>query len=238
MKNAIVTGGTKGIGKAIVKMLLSEGFYVYVTYSKDTEAAHDASCDFSNISDKYQILQIDQRELNEITKFVGFVKNVRFDCIVCNAGGTIRKKMQNVSNEEWNDVMNIGLNSHFFLIRDLFNQINNNSRIVFTGSVLGKYPHATSIAYGTMKGAVQSLALNLVKEFDGTGTTVNVISPGFVETEWQKNKPQEIRNSICKKIALHRFATPEEVSDVVKCVLNNGYINGAIIGVDGGYSYM
>lgn len=238
MKNAIVTGGTKGIGKAIVKMLLSEGFYVFVTYSKDIEAAYDASCSFSTISDKYKIIQIDQRDLNEITRFVDSVKNVCIDCIVCNAGGTIRKKMQDVTNEEWNDVMNIGLNSHFLLIRDLFDRINNDSRIIFTGSVLGKYPHATSIAYGTMKGAVQSLALNLVKEFDGTGTTVNVVSPGFVETEWQKNKPKEIRDSICKKIALHRFATPEEVADVVKCIINNGYINGAVIGVDGGYSYM
>ena len=133
--------------------------------------------------------------------------------------------------------MQINVNSNLFLIRDLFDKIPPHSRIVFIGSLMGIHPHGTSIAYGVTKSAVHALALNLVKCFEGTGTTINAIAPGFVETEWQKEKPQEIRNNICNKTALKRFATVEEIADAVKFCLNNDFINGSILEISGGYSF-
>ena len=78
---------------------------------------------------------------------------------------------------------------------------------------------------------------NLLKDFEGTNVTINTIAPGFVETEWQKNKPQEIKNNIYNKTALHRFATPDEIAEVVKFLLHNPFVNGDVIEVSGGYSY-
>ena len=133
--------------------------------------------------------------------------------------------------------MNVNLNSNVFLIRDLYDKIPSNSRIVFIGSLMGVYPHGTSLAYGVSKAAVHALTQNLVKCFEGTGTTINAIAPGFVETDWQKDKPIEIRENIYKKTAIKRFATIEEVAKTVEFCLNNAFVNGSVIEVSGGYCF-
>ena len=237
MKNAIVTGGTKGIGRAIVKMLLNEGYFVYVTYGSDDATAKSASMEFQSISGNFSVVKVNQADRDAVHSFTDSLKGTCLNCLVCNAGSTLRKPVMEISDSEWDAVMQIGVNSHFYFVRDLMNNIQADSRIIFIGSMMAVHPHATSLAYGTMKSAVHGLAMNLVKEFEGTGTTVNVIAPGFVETEWQKEKPATIRENICKKTAIHRFATPEEIADTAKFVINNGFVNGSVIEVSGGYSY-
>lgn len=133
--------------------------------------------------------------------------------------------------------MQVNLNSSLYLIRDLYDVIPNDSRIVFIGSLMGVHPHGTSLAYGVSKAAVHALALNLVKCFEATNTTVNAIAPGFVETEWQASKPEEIRRSIYAKSAVKRFAEPREVADAVRFCINNAFVNGSILELSGGYSF-
>jgi len=94
-----------------------------------------------------------------------------------------------------------------------------------------------SLAYGVTKAAVHALTQNLVKFLAPYNIRVNAVAPGFVDTEWQKNKPLEIRQSIESKIAMGRFCTPEEVAGIYKMLIENTYINGSIIVADGGYSY-
>ena len=102
---------------------------------------------------------------------------------------------------------------------------------------MGILPHSVSLSYGVTKAAVLALAKNLVKFFEDTSTTVNAIAPGFVETEWQKNKPQEIRNNIYNKTAIKRFADPKEIADAVRFCINNAFVNGSVIEVSGGYCF-
>lgn len=237
MKNAIVTGGTKGIGKAIVMMLLKEGYFVHVTYGNDDVAANSASLEFQSVSDSFSVVKVNQADKNNVHAFTDSLKDIPIHCLVCNAGSTIRKQITEISDSEWETVMQIGVNSHFYLIRDLMANIQADSRIIFIGSMMAVHPHTTSLAYGTMKNAVHGMAMNLVKEFEGTGTTVNVIAPGFVETEWQKEKPAAIKKNICEKTAIHRFATPEEIADTAKFIICNGFVNGSVIEVSGGYCY-
>ena len=150
---------------------------------------------------------------------------------------TLRSDLREIEEEGWERVMQMNVNSNVYLIRDLFDVIPPNSRIVFTGSLMGVLPHSVSLSYGVTKAAVLALAKNLVKFFEGTNTTVNAIAPGFVETDWQKNKPLEIRNNIYNKTAIKRFATPEEIADAVRFCINNAFVNGSIIEVSGGYCF-
>ena len=99
------------------------------------------------------------------------------------------------------------------------------------------HPHATVLSYGVTKSAVCALAKNLVKEFEGTGTTVNAIIPGFVDTPWQKDKPDEIKRNIFMKTAIHRFATIDEVTEAYRFCIDNPFVNGSLIEVNGGYCY-
>lgn len=237
MKNAIVTGGTKGIGLAIAKMLLHENYAVTVTYAHDSSAVAVCKDELRKISDSFDIIHADQSDKLSMNSFVKKMRQKsHIDCIILNAGTTFRAGLQ-TSDEDWERVMQVNVNSSMYLIRDLYDVIPPNSRIVFISSMMGILPHSVSISYGVSKAAEIALAKNLVKEFAGTGTTINVITPGFVDTDWQKSKPQEIRDSICAKTALGRFALPEEIAEAARFCVNNEFVNGSVIEIHGGYNY-
>lgn len=230
MKIAIVTGGTSGIGMGVSKMLIAKGYYVYATY---------VGADFTEKIENFEAVKTDQTDRSDVYKFIGYVKSKvsHVDCIVCNAGMSIRKSFTETSDEDWDKQMEVAVNSHYIMVRELFHLIPSGSRILFTGSQMAVHPHATVLSYGVTKSAVCALAKNLVKEFDGTGTTVNAVIPGFVETPWQKEKPEEIKQNIYKKTAIHRFASIDEVVDAYRFCIDNPFVNGSLIEVNGGYCY-
>lgn len=238
MKRALVTGGTKGIGLAISKMLLREGYFVTATYASDANAAEACILTLKEISANFEVTKADQSDKGEMKNLVKHLQEQgELNCIVCNTGITLKKGLTDINDAEWEKVMAVNVNAPFFLIRDLYDIIPQGSRIIFIGSEMGIHPHGTSIAYGVSKSAVHALATNLVKFFEGTGTTVNAIAPGFVETEWQSTKPAHIRQNICEKTAIKRFASVEEIADAVRFCINNPFVNGSIIEVNGGYCY-
>lgn len=230
MKVAIVTGGTSGIGLGVAKKLISKGYCVYTTYvGKPIEEKID----------NFIAVPTDQSNHEDVYNFISLIKSQvqHIDCIICNAGLTVRKSFTETKDEDWYKMMDIAVNSHYIMIRELFPLIPPGSRILFTGSQMGINPHATVLAYGVTKAAVHALARNLVKEFEGTGTTVNAIVPGFVDTPWQKEKPEEIRQNIYRKTAIHRFASIDEIVDAYMFCIDNPFVNGSLIEVNGGYSY-
>ena len=230
MKTAIVTGGTSGIGLGVAKMLLTKGYKVYATY---------VGADFTEEIENFTAIKVNQCCREELYRFINTIKAEcnSVDCIVCNAGMSIRKSFTETTDSDWDNMMEVAVNSHYILVRELFPLIPENSRIIFTGSQMGLMPHAMVLSYGVTKAAVHALAKNLVKEFEGTGTTVNAIVPGFVETPWQKEKPEEIKQNIYRKTAIHRFATVDEVVDAYRFCIDNPFVNGSLIEVNGGYSY-
>lgn len=230
MKYAVVTGGTSGIGLGVAKMLLSKGYYVFATY---------VGADPEESLENYEAIHTDQTSRKEVYEFINYVKSKtnHLDCLVCNAGITIRKSFTETLDDDWDKMMEVAVNSHYIMVREFYPIIAAGSRILFTGSQMGLMPHAMVLAYGVTKAAIHSLTKNLVKEFEGTGTTVNAIVPGFVETPWQKEKPEEIKQNIYRKTAIHRFATVDEVVDAYRFCIDNPFVNGSLIEVNGGYSY-
>ena len=230
MKTAIVTGGTSGIGLGVARMLIGKGYRVYATY---------VGPDFEGKIDNFEAVKVDQSDRKQLYAFVERIKKQceSVDCIICNAGLSIRKSFTETTDMDWDTMMEVAVNSHYILIRELYGLIPEGSRIVFTGSQMGLMPHAMVLAYGVTKSAVHALAKNLVKEFEGTGTTVNEVVPGFVETPWQKEKPEEIKQNIYRKTAIHRFASVDEVVDAYRFCIENPFVNGSLIEVNGGYSY-
>lgn len=230
MKYAIVTGSTSGIGLGVAKMLINKGYYVFATY---------VGADFSGNIDNFEAIKTNQTCRKDVYDFISYVKSKtdHLDCLVCNAGMTIRKSFTETKDEEWDNMMEVAINSHYILVREFYPIIPAGSRILFTGSQMGLNPHATVLAYGVTKSAVHALCKNLVKEFEGTGTTVNAIVPGFVETPWQSEKPEEIKHNIYRKTAIHRFASVNEIVDAFRFCIDNPFVNGSLIEVNGGYSF-
>ncbi len=230
MKYAIVTGGTSGIGLGVSKMLIKKGYHVIATYVGEIKFEIPVGMD---------VFECDQTSREQTYKFIKYVKErcETIDCIICNAGISIRKSFTETTDNDWDKMMEVAVNSHYIIIRELYSKISSGSRIVFTGSQMGLHPHATVLSYGVTKSAVHALVKNLVKEFAGTNTTVNAVVPGFVETPWQKEKPEEIKQNIYKKTAIHRFASIDEIVQGFEFCIDNPFVNGSLIEINGGYCF-
>ncbi len=230
MKYAVVTGASSGMGLGVARMLVGKGYHVFGTY---------VGPDFTEEIEGFEAHKVDQTQREEVYAFIQYVKSKtsHLDCLVCNAGMSIRKSFTETSDADWDRQMEVAVNSHYIMVREFFPIIPPGSRILFTGSQMAVHPHATVLAYGVTKSAVCALSKNLVKEFEGTGTTVNTIVPGFVATPWQNEKPEEIKQNIYRKTAIHRFASVDEIVDAFRFCIDNPFVNGSMIEVNGGYCY-
>ncbi len=239
-RQALITGGTKGIGLAVANRLLASGFDVILTYGVDVARAEEVR---SNLLSQYAaniyLLQADISDLSSISLIDKFLSDnsIILDALVFNAGITNRTPYPEMELEEWKKVFDANVHFPVFLIQKITPRLKSGSSVVFTGSLMGVHPHSVSLVYGVTKSTVHALVKNLVKFLAPHAIRVNAVAPGFVDTEWQKNKPAEVKISINSKMAAGRFCEPEELADVYLMLIDNQYINGEVIVVDGGYSY-
>ena len=240
MNIVLVTGGTKGIGKAIVLKYLHQGCYAIITYSSDDETAELFQRELDvNYKDKYEIIKADLSKIEEVKIMCNIIrcKYRKIDYLILNAGATNRNSFSDMTIDEWNYVINVNLTMPFFIVQSLVDCIIKGGSILFIGAVMGIYPHAISIPYAVSKAGVHMLSRQLVKHLAPYKITVNTIAPGFVDTPWQKSKPLEQRIRIENKIVLKRFALPEEIAQLWGDISQNAYINGSLLEIDGGYCY-
>lgn len=239
-KFALITGGTKGIGKAVAQVLAKEGYNLILTYGNDVVSAQSVQ---TELSEKFKtevfVLQADITSKKSIDTIEAFLeeKNIRLFSLVFNAGITSRTPFEQIRPSDWEQVFYANVHFPVFLLQRVLPKMETGGNVLFTGSLMGVYPHSVSLAYGVTKSAVHALVQNLVKFLAPYKIRVNAIAPGFVNTEWQKTKPAEIRRNIENKIALERFCEPDDLAEVYKLIIENNYLNGEIITVSGGYSY-
>ena len=240
-KWVLITGGTKGIGRAVAECLAKSGYQLVLTFASDVEAAERARTELaSHYGVEVHVLQADNADITMSVELINRhleERQLYLDAIIMNAGQTCRDAFEEIRWEDWERVFRANVHFPVFLLQRVVGRIRKGGSVVFTGSLMGIEPHSVSLAYGVTKSAVHSLVRNLVKFLVPYEVRVNGVAPGFVDTEWQKTKPAEIRRNIERKVALGRFCAPEEVAEVYKMLIENKYFNGEIVVVDGGYSY-
>jgi 3-oxoacyl-[acyl-carrier protein] reductase len=239
-KYALITGGTKGIGKSVARGLGKMGYHLLLTYSADTATARQTCAELRDECHVEALsLQADISDIHAIGMIARHIEEsgIQLDAIIFNAGLTCRDCLEDMNYDDWARVFFANVHFPTFLLQRLLRNINKGGSVIFTGSLMGILPHATSLSYGVTKASVHALVRNLVKFLSPYDIRVNAVAPGFVNSEWQKNKPAEIRRSIESKIASGRFCDPDELAGVYKLLIENTYINGEIIIADGGYLY-
>ncbi|MBR8772976.1 SDR family NAD(P)-dependent oxidoreductase [Porphyromonas levii] len=239
----LVTGGSKGIGLAAVEAMAKRGDVeeIFLTYNSDAERALEVLEQLGATYDDvtFHLCQLDVTDAQEGEALEDALEQLDFvPTVVCfNANVTNRSPLEELDMEEWRRLFQANVHFPVEMTKRLAPKMVEGGVFLFTGSMMAIQPHSVSLGYGVSKSAVHALVTNLVKHLEPYGHRVVGIAPGFVDTEWQKTKPAEIRANIEAKVALHRFATPAEVGSLFAYVLDNAYFNGDILTLSGGYSY-
>lgn len=243
-KTILITSGTSGIGKSIVTTILNDKETavdkIYVNYGHNDENAKKMRDAFPEAQrSKIELIKFDMSNedgLNDLTKFVNeHIKSL--DWLILNTGIGTYKPFDEYDLELWNQIINTNLSIPAILVKKLKNKMAQGGKILFTGSYAGIEPYSSSIVYGVSKAGIHFYAKSLLKVFESKNVCVNAVAPAFVETDWQKDRSDESRDRINKKIASHRFGKPEEVAALSLSILKNDYINGSVYDITGGYNY-
>lgn len=230
MKYALVTGGTRGIGLAIVKALLEKDYAVTALYSSDEAAADAARTQAAGAS----FVRADvAREEDVKTVLQGFS---RLDLLVNNAGVSLYKQVQDTTFEEWRRVTDINAGGAFLCAKHAVKKmLERGGSIVNVSSVWGEAGASMESVYSASKGAVIAFTKALAKELAPSAITVNCVCPGVIDTAMNGHLSAEERTALCEEIPMGRFGTCEEVAAAVVFLAEHRYITGQVLSVNGGF---
>ncbi len=233
----LVTGGTRGIGRAIVETFSDKGAQVAFTYRSSTEVAEQLKQEVGGLAFQCDAadFQAAEQVVEDVVKAWGGV-----DILVNNAGITRDSLMMRMSESDWDQVISANLKSVFnyskAVCRIMMRQ--RYGRIINISSVIGGTGNAGQANYAASKAGIVGLSKSLAKELATRGVTVNVVAPGFVETDMTNAINPKVKESLLDTIPVRRTAVPEEIAAPVLFLASEeaSYITGQILGVDGGLS--
>ena len=233
-----MTGGSRGIGKAIVQRLASEGATVYFTYRQARESAERVAMEAP------EALFPVQADVRDTEAMAGVVQRIqeeqgRLDILVNNAGIARDNLLLRMKDEEWNEVLEVNLFSVFRLTRQVLPIMlrQRSGSIINISSIIGLMGNAGQANYATAKAGLIGLTKALAREVGSRNIRVNAVAPGFIETDMTADLSEEVRTAFRQQIALRRLGKPEEVASVVAFLASDdaSYITGQVLVVCGGY---
>src|SRR5947199_302421 len=239
-RTALVTGGSRGIGRAVALALADEGADVAVNYVSSEAAAKDVAEQIRKMGRRAMLAQADVgdfpdtfRMAQEVLKEFG-----RLDILVNNAGINSDKTFVKMDHASWRKVLGINLDGVFNCTKVFIDQMLKQSygRVVNMTSVIGQIGNFGQANYAASKAGVAAFTKSLAKELAGKGVTVNAIAPGFIETEMIQGIPDKVKEKLLAQIPLKRFGTPEEVARAVVYLVSadGDYITGAEVAINDG----
>jgi 3-oxoacyl-[acyl-carrier protein] reductase len=240
-KNALVTGGSRGIGAAICYKLAQAGANVIITYNTNfTQAQELADKIKSDFNVKVLTFKANVANLNEVKEMREFIHSNlgKIDILVNNTGINRDKLLRNLADEEWFEVINVNLNGVFYVTREFIGDMieKRYGRIINISSIVALSGSAGQTNYCASKAGVIGFSKALAREYAKRNITVNVIAPGYIETDMTNKLPEKIKESIINSIPLGRTGKPEDVANLVVFLASDlaSYITGEVINISGG----
>lgn len=231
MKYAVVTGGTRGIGFAVCRLLSEKGYCVTALYSTegaDSEGAKRAlpQVNFvcADVSDEEQVKRV-------------FAQVEKIDVLVNNAGISLLRQIQDTSLSEWERIFAVNVRGAFLCSRYAAKKMisEQSGAIVNVSSVWGETGASCESAYSATKGAIIAFSKALAKELAPSNITVNCVTPGVIDTKMNAHFSAEERAALVEEIPLGRMGTAEEVAEAIVFLCESGYITGQVLGINGGF---
>jgi 3-oxoacyl-[acyl-carrier protein] reductase len=239
-RTALVTGGSRGIGRAIALALAEEGADVAVNYVSSEPAARDVIAQIAKTGRRGILAQADVSDFPDTFRMAQDVLKEfgHLDILVNNAGINSDKTFVKMDHASWRKVLSINLDGVFNCTKVFVDQMlkQNYGRVVNITSVIGQIGNFGQANYAASKAGVAAFTKSLAKELAGKGVTVNAVAPGFIETEMVESIPEKVRNRLLDQIPLKRFGSAEEVARAVVYIVSSDgdYITGAEVSINGG----
>lgn len=238
-KVILITGASRGIGRAIAKELANEKDIIIANYNKSKEHAESLREELQKENKNVEIYQADVSKREEVKKMVEYIINKygKIDVLVNNAGISFVKMFTEMEDEDWNYVINNNLYSVFCVSQEVAkNMIYRKSGVIINiSSIFGLIGASCESIYAVTKAGIDALTKSLAKEFSFSNIRVNSIAPGLINTEMNNDLSEEDIKNIENEIPMRRIGKPEEIAKTAKMLIESDYITGQIIEVNGGW---
>lgn len=239
-KIALVTGASRGIGRAIALKLAEAGATIAINYAGNIKAAEEVERMILDNGGKAMLIQADVSDLDAVDHMIQTVMNAygKIDILVNNAGITRDNLLMRMKENDWDDVINTNLKGVYYCTK-LASKImmkQRSGRIINMTSVVGLTGNAGQANYAAAKAGVVGFSKSMAKELASRGITVNLVAPGFIDTDMTAILPEKVKEELTKSIPLAKLGKPEDVASAVLFLASDeaSYITGQTLNVDGG----
>ena len=241
MSNIIlVTGGSNGIGADIVQTLAEDGNHVILNYNKSEQEAKKIQSDLKEKNIIIDIYKADVSNHIEVTKMINFCINKyhKIDVLINNAGISQTKLFTDITDIDWNTMMQTNLTSAFYTIKDaLPSMIHNKSGLIINiSSIWGQIGASCEVHYSVSKAGLDAMTKSLAKELGPSNIRVNSIAPGIIDTKMNKHLSSEELEEIRQEIPLEKIGNPHSISKCIQWLINDDYTTGQVIAINGGWN--
>ncbi|RLI07682.1 3-oxoacyl-[acyl-carrier-protein] reductase [Candidatus Bathyarchaeota archaeon] len=239
-KVALVTGSSRGIGRAIAIELAKSGIDIVVNNSKNPQEGLEVVEEIKKIGQHAMYIQADVSNPDQVEDMIErIIKEFsRIDILINNAGIVMDKKLENMDIDRWNKVISVNLTGTFNCTKAVIKYMKKQGggKIVNISSVVGEIGNFGQSNYAASKGGVISFTKTVAKEYAKEGIIVNAVAPGFIKTKMVEGIPEGIMQKILEQIPLGRLGEPEEVAKLVCFLVSDdvNYITGQVININGG----
>lgn len=231
----LVTGASKGIGREIAKRLAEKGNKVIANYNKSEENAKSLQNENKNI----EIYKADVSKRNEVKNMIRYILNKyeKIDVVINNAGIAESKLFNDVTDEDWNKIINTNLYSAFCVTQEALPSMIHNKKgcIINISSVWGIVGASCETIYSIAKAGIDAMTKSLAKELGPSNIRVNSIAPGIIDTDMNKNLSQNEINNILQEIPLEKIGKTSDIAKCVEWLIDDEYTTGQVISINGGW---
>lgn len=237
-KIAIVTGGSRGIGKAIVESLARKGIKVIANYNKSEEKAKQLKEQLNKENISIDIFKADVSKRDEVKDMIDFAikKYGKIDILVNNAGIEQEKMFQDITDQDWENVIKVNLYSVFCVTQEVINYMIKEKQgcIINISSMYGINGGSCAVAYSATKAGIDGMTKSLAKELGPSNIRVNSIAPGYIDTDMNKHYSELEVEQVKENTPLERIGQPADISKCIEWLIEDNFTTGQVISINGG----